>query len=308
MWGALIAAAVGGTINAISGVSSRREARKRLRAQRDEALGLMDLNYDIAEKNANKNADRQDAQSDLNEKFIANNANNQLDALRNAQETEAFSFNQQAMQNSAQEGNSLSSMAASGTRGGSMNTAVELQSSLNSQQLQLAENSTRAQDENSLFNILNNFQNDAFKLQNDRTDAQDLRDAYVEGTGDQWKLYNANRNKVANEYNNAIKDNESNFWTVVGDFFGGAQKGYDVGAAVSGFMKDASAYKTTGSGNSQMSFNSLSGSSSDIYNYYTSASGYSANSKGKGIGAKILDKGLYGTSQGLSSIKYATGW
>lgn len=274
MWGALIAAAVGGTVNALSGVSSRKKARNELRAKKAEDLGLMDLNYEIAEKNANKNADRQDYQSDLNEKFIAGNANNQLDALRNSQETEAFTFNQQTMQNSSQTGDALSGIAASGTRGGSMDTAIELQSALNSQQLQLAENSTRAGDENELFRILNNFQNDAFKLQNDRTDAEDLRDAYRPETGDQWKLYQMNRDKLINEYDRAINKNKSSFFTVLGDFFGGASQGYGVGANIDQFVKDASAYRQTGNGNSTMSFSNLGSSiKTNASNYITSLFG-----------------------------------
>lgn len=290
MWGALIAAAVGGTINAISGISGRRKARKQLREDRDNKLAELALQYDIAEKNARKNADRQDDQSDLNEKFIAGNANNQLDALRNAQEQEAFAFNQQAMQDSSQEGSALASMATSGTRNSSMNTAVELQSAVNSQQLQLSEDSTRASDENSLFNILNNFQNDAFKLQNDRTDAEDLRDAYVEGSGDQWKLYDMSRQGIKREYDRAIDEQKTSFWSVVGDFFGGAKQGYDVGSAVSGFMRDASAYKTMGNGNSTMSFNNLS-----QVNYY---------STNKNLGSRAMNFMASNVRRGVSSLQY----
>jgi hypothetical protein len=290
MWGALIAAAVGGTINAISGISGRRKARKQLREDRDNKLAELALQYDIAEKNARKNADRQDDQSDLNEKFIAGNANNQLDALRNAQEQEAFAFNQQAMQDSSQEGSALASMATSGTRNSSMKTAVELQSAVNSQQLQLSEDSTRASDENSLFNILNNFQNDAFKLQNDRTDAEDLRDAYVEGSGDQWKLYDMSRQGIKREYDRAIDEQKTSFWSVVGDFFGGAKQGYDVGSAVSGFMRDASAYKTMGNGNSTMSFNNLS-----QVNYY---------STNKNLGSRAMNFMASNVRRGVSSLQY----
>lgn len=288
MWGALIATAVGGTINAISGISGRRKARKQLRAKRDEDLALMDLNYETDKKNSIKAADRQDDQSDLNEKFIAGNANNQLDALRNAQEQEAFGFNQQAMQDSSQEGNALAAAATSGTRNSSMNTAVELQSAVNSQQLQLSEDSARANDENNLFNILNNFQNDAFKLQNDRTDAEDVRDAFVEGTGDKWKLYNANKNKVKNEYERAIDEQKTTFWSVLGDFFGGAKQGYDVGSSVSSFVNDA--YGVSTKGNSTMSFNNLS-----QVNYY---------STNKNLGSRAMNFMASNVRRGVSSLQY----
>lgn len=257
MYGAIIAAGVMGTASAFSGISSRRAQRERLADQRDRNLALLDLQFNVAKDEANKNADRQDWRSTMNEGYIAANANNQLDQLSAGMEQQGLQFNAEAMAAGTQRGNSLAQAAASGTRNSSMNTAIDLESAVNAAQLQARENSAAAADRYNLNNILNQYSNDVFKLQNDRTDAYDLRHSYDVG-GNNWNLYNLNRKNTEASYDEAIDDLKSNFWSVLKDFAGGAGQGYSMGSSMEGLWTDMSGkFTTAGAGNSVMSFDRL---------------------------------------------------
>ena len=179
--------------------------KTRKETERDNKLALMDLEYEEAKRQAIQNADRSDTLSTNNERVISDETNNAIEALTLQQLADAYSFNYAAEQNAAQEGNMLSGMAASGTRTSSMNTAVDLQSAQNAQQLQLAEDQSRhAQDQN-LFSILNAYGQNAFQIQNNRTDAYNLRHSYDEG-GYNQKAFKLQRDLQENAYNNAIQD------------------------------------------------------------------------------------------------------
>lgn len=213
--------------------------------QREQKLETLDLQFDIAAEEANKKADRSDDQMNLAELFTAENFNNQFDALRLGQEADALGWNVQAMQNASQEGNELSNMAASGARSSSMETAVDLEASVNAQTLQLQEDQQRAQEQIGLSNLFGNLAENTANIQNTRTDAMDLRNSYLEG-GNQWKLYQNNRNNLNADYDAAIKSinkdkkraKDNYFSGMLSSMFGGATTGYKVGSQASNYISN----------------------------------------------------------------------
>ncbi|MCQ2397954.1 MAG: hypothetical protein MJ052_01455 [Sphaerochaetaceae bacterium] len=138
---------------------------RELEAEMKNRLELMDLNFDVNKKQALRNADNSDIQTTMQEGFVSEDFNNNLDALRLGQEADAFGWNAAAIQNESAEGDALSSMASSGVRGSSMNDAVEMQSALNSQQLQLQEDTQRNGQSIQLASLLNNLANNTFNMQ-----------------------------------------------------------------------------------------------------------------------------------------------
>lgn len=266
MYASLIAAGVMGAANAINGVQSRKKQRARLREQRDRDLALMDLQYTQVMQEANKNADKQDWRSTMNEGFAASKANNQLAMLDANMEAEGLEFNAEAMGAGIQKGNSLVQAAASGTRNSSMDTAIDLESAVNAAQLQAKENAAYASDNYNINSILNQFNSDVFNIQNDRTDAYDLRHSYDVG-GSNWNIYAMKRHDAKKKYDNQIDDLKTNFWSVLSDFGSGASQGFSMGSSIEGYVDDLTGYlKTTGSGNSVMSFDNITHSNNYLNN------------------------------------------
>lgn len=186
-------------LNALARAKQQVEEEKRLK------LELMDTQFQQAKEEAIKDADRSDAMSDVNEVYSAEEANNALEQLGLKQIADSYNFNYMAEQNAAQTGNELASAAASGVRGSSLQTAIDLEAAQNAQQLQLTEDQTRAKDEANLNSILNALSQNRFQIQFNRTDAYDLRHSYDEG-GYNHKMYMLNRGLQENAYNNRIGD------------------------------------------------------------------------------------------------------
>lgn len=223
---------------------------RRYQEEMKAKLELMDLNFEINKKDALKNADNSDIQTTMQEGLVSEDFNNNLDALRLGQESDALGWNMQAIQNEMSEGDALSSMAISGTRGSSMNDAVEMQSSLNSQQLQLQEDTQRKGQDIQLASLLNNLANNTFNMQMSRNNAMDLRMAYDDGSvygkaGDQYNLYTKNRALQEKAYLDQIddlkrqRDDTRNWWKntlgAIGAGFTGATTGANVGGKVDQF-------------------------------------------------------------------------
>lgn len=255
MWMTLAAMGIMGTASAISGHSARKKARKQLREDRDRQLELMDLDFEHKKDEANKNADASDRRSDFNEDFTADAANSQFDMLAAGQEEEALAFNMEAMQAGSQRGSGLAQLAASGTRDSSVATAIDLESAVNEAQLQAKEDYSRASTDYNINNILRSFNNDVFTLQENRTNAMDLRNSFKDG-GYNQRTYALNREGLQKQYNRQIDDLKDSWSNTFNEFFGGAQQGYALGSGIENFMVD---YKTTvDKGNGVFSFNNLS--------------------------------------------------
>ena len=210
MWIAyVVGAAIGQITHGINAAAQYNEISDYiddLKEEKERALEELTLDYENAKDQANKNADRTDAQSTMNESLTSTDVNNSLDNLQLAQIAEGFSYNQQSQQIASNTGNELSNIAASGIRaGGSISDAVKLEQAQNNAQLQLTENVQRQNNDLQLSNILAGLNNNIFGIQADRTDAKDLRDSFSEG-GYQWKKYQLAYENTEAGYNQSIKE------------------------------------------------------------------------------------------------------
>ena len=262
--GALIIAGASAAMGLLGGIfgNSRKkkaaeEAKRRAEEQKKRDLELMDLQFDIAEKEANKNADIQDSQTDMGENTSSESVNNALDLLRLGQEQDVFNWNLQAAGNDRAEGEALSAMAASGVRSGSSaGEAVDLESAVNVFQLQLEQDAAREQGDIQAAGILNDLAASRFNLQLGRNAANDLRDSFAVG-GDQYNLYQKQRANREAGYNAQIEAYQSeidtlndpwyNLFSGMSSMFGGAVQGYSTGLSLSQFEADLGQdYDTTG--------------------------------------------------------------
>ncbi len=260
----LIIAGVSAALGLLGGIfgNSRKkkaaeEAKRRAEEQKKRDLELMDLQFDIAEKEANKNADIQDSQTDMGENTSSESVNNALDLLRLGQEQDVFNWNLQAAGNDRAEGEALSAMAASGVRSGSSaGEAVDLESAVNVFQLQLEQDAAREQGDIQAAGILNDLAASRFNLQLGRNAANDLRDSFAVG-GDQYNLYQKQRANREAGYNAQIEAYQSeidtlndpwyNLFSGMSSMFGGAVQGYSTGLSLSQFEADLGQdYDTTG--------------------------------------------------------------
>lgn len=177
-------------------------------------LTLADLLLDFqnAEKEAYKNADKADALSTIDETYLSNLTNNNLASLSLSQVAEGLQYNQAAQNIAQNTGNALSQQANSGIRaGGSLSSAIEMEAAQNSAQLQLAEDTQRNQDDLQLANILNDLNKNTFNIQSNRTDAMDLRNSFKAGEigenglatsgGYNWQKYQNAKTQTETRYN-----------------------------------------------------------------------------------------------------------
>ncbi|MCQ2242092.1 hypothetical protein [Treponema sp.] len=194
------------------------EERNRKLDEKKSVLEMMDIKYEEAEKEANKNADRSDAFSTLNENTVSNETNNAVEALGLQQLADAYNFNTAKKNIEAQKGAALSATAASGTRTSSMNTAIELEAADNNAQLELARKQTDVQNDANLNSILNALMQNRFQIQANRTDAFDLRQRFAAGGtkddkyaggGSAYRQYMLNRDLQETAYDNLISDLEN---------------------------------------------------------------------------------------------------
>lgn len=241
---------IGGGIAAGASTYSQQEElqKKKEREERikNEVLSEMDLNFNTAKKEAIKNADKADKQSDFNERAVSENTNNQIEQIQANQEKETAQFNLMSVQAGQNEGQALSNVSQSGTRaGGSMSQAIDLQKAMSMDQIQREEDAARANDKIGLANVLQNLANNVNGIQNDRTGAYDLRHSYDVG-GDNYNIYKAKRDRTENAYNDQIEDFQDAYddieknrgWKILGGMFGGGAQGLQVGQSLGRLSTD----------------------------------------------------------------------
>ncbi len=215
-----------GTIDAISGASQdkkQKEAyereKERKETEQKETLNLLDLNYQQAEENALRSANRSDRQSDMAERSTTQSVNSNVNALSLQSIADAYSFNNASQSAAAGKGNSLAGMAASGTRTSSLGTAVKMADQQAQDTLQLQEDMSRIQSDANLNNSLAALGQNVFQIGMNREDAENVRKAYshggysldseqsdYKGAGSEYRKYMINRDKAENDYDNAISD------------------------------------------------------------------------------------------------------
>ena len=245
---ALGISAVKGTASAISGSAQDKKQKEayqreleRTQDKKTDALNLLDINYQEAEKNALRNADRSDRQSDMAERATTQSANSNINALSLQSIADAYSFNNAAQSAAAGKGNSLAGMAASGTRTSSLGGAVKMADQQAQDTLQLQEDMSRIQSDANLSNTLAALGQNVFQIGMNREDAENLRQSYSHGdyetlTGDgtlmgtilaglknaenslkgkatayagagsEYRKYMLNRDRAEKDYDNSIAD------------------------------------------------------------------------------------------------------
>lgn len=245
---ALGISAITGIIGASSGSAQDKKQKEayqreleRTQDKKTDALNLLDINYQEAEKNALRNADRSDRQSDMAERATTHSANSNINALSLQSIADAYSFNNAAQSAAAGKGNSLAGMAASGTRTSSLGGAVKMADQQAQDTLQLQEDMSRIQSDANLSNTLAALGQNVFQIGMNREDAENLRQSYSHGdydavTGDgtiwgtiqaglqnmgnglkgkatayagagsEYRKYMLNRDRAEKDYDNSIAD------------------------------------------------------------------------------------------------------
>lgn len=252
----MMVAAAGAAINSIGWVSNQFSARREYKSYKNQLLtqGIMELaaiddQFAVNQKEAFKTADRSDAHATMSEKVMSDDFNNQLDFQIIGEEDLGGQWNSQIMQAGLEKGSAYAQLAMSGTRNSSQASAIEMQQDTFSAQFQRQQDTQRAQSDYALSSLLNGMQQNIFGLQNQRNDARDLRTAWQDG-GDQFKLYQDQRNKTMLQYyysvkqvNNAIDDTlftwknaGKNTLSMLQAASGGAQTGMNVYDKVSSFL------------------------------------------------------------------------
>lgn len=240
--------AITGTIGAISGSAQDKKQKEayqreleRTQDKKTDALNLLDINYQEAEKNALRNADRSDRQSDMAERATTHSANSNINALSLQSIADAYSFNNAAQSAAAGKGNSLAGMAASGTRTSSLGGAVKMADQQAQDTLQLQEDMSRIQSDANLSNTLASLGQNVFQIGMNREDAENLRQSYshgiydgiesdgtllgtiqaalannalseagksngYKGAGSEYRKYMLNRDRAEKDYDNSIAD------------------------------------------------------------------------------------------------------
>lgn len=214
----LIAGAASGLLGSIQGDTQAWEDANEKQKELEELYRLNLLHaeeeYKKAQEEANRNARKGELQADLTDKSLditeqglANDFNATIDQLYLGQEADAYNWNLSAMQAGSSEGQALANLASSGVRaGGSLSTAVEMESAVNSEQLQFAQDSKRRQDDFSLASVLNSLAGNKFDIMSNRigadetrSDASYLRNSYLEG-GSNWNLYQLQKQEMETTY------------------------------------------------------------------------------------------------------------
>lgn len=255
----MVVAAAGAAINGIGWVSNQFAARREYKSYKNQLLtqGIMELaalddQFAVNQKEAFKSADRSDAQTTKSEKLTSDEFNNQLDFQIIGEEDMSASWNSQLMQAGSESGGAFAQLAMSGTRDSSQASAIEMQQETFEDNFQRQQDTQRAQADYAFNSLLNGMQTNIFNMQNQRNDAKDLRASWQDG-GDQFRLYQDQRNKTMLQYyysvkqvNNAIDDTlftwknaGKNTLSMLQAASGGAQTGMNVYDKVSSFFSNA---------------------------------------------------------------------
>lgn len=245
---ALGIAGIKGIAGATSGASQDKKQKEayereleRTQDKKRDALNLLDINYQQAEENALRSADRSDKQSNMAEKATTQSANSNINALSLQSIADAYSFNNASQSAAAGKGNSLAGMAASGTRTSSLGSAVDMAGQQAQDQLQLQEDMSRIQSDANVNNSLAALGQNVFQIGMNRDDAENLRQSFSHGdydriesdgtlwgaitaglgnivnqtkgkasayagAGSEYRKYMLNRNRAEKDYNDSISD------------------------------------------------------------------------------------------------------
>lgn len=237
----LAAGTVKGTVDAIgagqdtkNAIEEANKQKKRVENEKLLKTNALELDFDIAKKQANKNADMQDAYSTMSETSLNNQINYELDRLSDKQELDTINYNNILKQNDANYGQSLDLLASSNVRNSSLENVIKMENANNSQLLQLQQDSERKDADYSIQNAINFIKENTFNLQQNRNNANDLRASFEVG-GDQYREKQQSQEMIDFHYDNMLEDiknqkeslEKNKFWNGLKSFFGGTTEGFN---------------------------------------------------------------------------------
>lgn len=273
----IVAGLIGAGIMAASGLlgslTNDARAREQAAAQKKYIEEMYKINkaraeeeFAAAKEQANRNAAQVELQADLTDKSLnvseqglSNDFNATIDNMYLSQEADAYNWNNAAMQQGKSEGAAYTQLAASGVRSGSsLSDAVEMESAVNENQLQFAQDSKRRSDNNNLASVLSNLTSNRYNIQQarigadiQREDAAYLRNSYLEG-GHNYNLYQNQLEalKTTTDYNATQADYQyeqhsgwNSVWNGVIATTGGAAQGFQTGTNLYQNWNYAKTYK-----------------------------------------------------------------
>ena len=215
-----------------------------------------------AEKNANQanvQADISDLGQDITESSVSQDINATIDSLYLSQNQNVLDWNIQAMGAGKSAGASLAGLAGSGIRAGSsLSEAVEMESAVNSQQLQFSQDAARRTESNQLGKLLTNLAGYKVDIYGNRVEADttrqnalDLVNSYAEG-GSNYNIYKNNLDQMEESWRYNRKkiqdeiDDRNSFWGGFKAFFGGMAQSYVDGKNITDMVKsDVMNFKTS---------------------------------------------------------------
>lgn len=271
----IIAAAVGGIAGMASSLWGDKEARGRITRESENQRELYELQkreaeekYRQAKEQAERNAAQAEKQAeltdktlDVTEKGLAIDFNTAIDQMYLSQESDAYDWNNAAMQAGSSEGAAYSNLAGSGVRAGSsLSDAVLMESATNAAQLQFSQDAKRRSDNNNLAGVLNNLAGNRWNIQQNRIgadimrdDAAYLRSSYEKG-GRNYNLYQLQLEELKKnyEYKDEQLDYEygqhsgaTSFWNSFIKLNTGGAQGFNTGYNIGETFRNASKPKTT---------------------------------------------------------------
>ncbi|MBO7732247.1 MAG: hypothetical protein J6S67_06835 [Methanobrevibacter sp.] len=178
--------------------------------QKDNAADKFAQAKEEAGRNAekmNKQAELTDLSTNIAENTVSNDINTAIDNLYLNQASDAYSWNNAAMQIGSSEGASYAGLAGSGIRAGSsLSDAVMMESATNANQLQFSQEAKRRSDNNNLASVLNgiagnkvNILGNRIGADQNRSDSLYLVNSFLEG-GHEYNQYQNQLKQLKTDY------------------------------------------------------------------------------------------------------------
>ena len=214
--------------------TSQQDADAKTEYEHQQQVAQRDYNDAKTQLTNSFNTEKQEVNNSVTqaEEDLNADAKNNFDSLFNGMYSQAFEYNENAMSAGQNTGNELSAMAASGARSSSMAQAVDLESSVNSEALQLQQDQTRANNAYQVNSLLNSINSNKASMQNSRRsyegpseslesylnnnpitlgdmisgNVQNKINAYTSTGGTAWQKYNNSLNQLNTQYQNSLDD------------------------------------------------------------------------------------------------------
>lgn len=259
----LVMAGVGAVGNGIGWFGNYFDTKEQLNREIDQVklkqqqyADYLNKSFELETLEARKKSNDLNKQTTQAETNLNASLNANMDAMIASQEADLLNYNMQAQAASQAQGDTLTSMASSGVKGSTLSDAAEMQAAQNSMQLQLQQNQNRAAKDINFASLLSNMGANVTNLANQRTEAIDLNNRYLQG-GMQQSAWQNNKDYNNKQFENALSQLRgqrdrmkwsNNFWgnlgslgaSILGGGTQGALTGYQLGTVAyqSGLWKD----------------------------------------------------------------------